>query len=292
MLPKQTSARRTGFTLVELLIVMGIIALLVALTATAVSKIQGLGKIVEARNEMTQLAAAIQKFKSDFKVDYIPNQLEFSANPNDPTNQYLKRLFPKWDTSNMASIVNLRTAMAKLDPSGGDPELDNNQSLLFLLGGVIGPSNDFLGFAQGTDPFDPNATPRTSPTFEFPERMLDRNNQGFKGDIPVNLPAGIRIVDPWGSPYIYFTAINRKYGTTNLNPGSFAGVTAYQDGAAGGRLVNAHSYQLISAGADGSPGPGGTWTPDSGSYIADITPGGGDDLANFHPVALGVADDD
>src|SRR5206468_6062565 len=68
---------RGGFTLVELLVVMTIIAILVALTSSAVLNAFQRGTDVQARNEVSQLASAVQAFKTQFQVAYVPDRLFF-----------------------------------------------------------------------------------------------------------------------------------------------------------------------------------------------------------------------
>ena len=62
---------RPGFTLVELLVVMTIIAILFALTAAAVTKAMAKANEVKTRNDISQLQSGVQAFKTDFNVAYI-----------------------------------------------------------------------------------------------------------------------------------------------------------------------------------------------------------------------------
>src|SRR5262249_22687578 len=77
-----TSSRRAGFTLVEVLVVVAIIAVLVSLTAAAVFKIYGEGDKLVARNDISNLAAAIEAFKSDRKVEWLPSRFRLREDLN------------------------------------------------------------------------------------------------------------------------------------------------------------------------------------------------------------------
>src|SRR5439155_15373975 len=66
---------RGGFTLVELLVVVTIIAVLVGLISSGVIAALQRGSEVQARNEVTQLANGVQAFKGQFQVQYIPDRM-------------------------------------------------------------------------------------------------------------------------------------------------------------------------------------------------------------------------
>src|SRR5258707_1344532 len=65
---------RAGFTLVELLVVIGIIAVLIAILVPAVLKFVILGPEATARHDISQLSAAIGTFKTEFGVKYMPSR--------------------------------------------------------------------------------------------------------------------------------------------------------------------------------------------------------------------------
>ena len=69
---------RSAFTLVELMVVILIISILSALLVMAVSR--GIAAAKRTRNmvEIRQLAAAVDAFKTAYKVDYIPSKLYLS----------------------------------------------------------------------------------------------------------------------------------------------------------------------------------------------------------------------
>src|SRR5436305_14280482 len=89
---------RAGFTVVELLVVITIIAILFALTSAAVVKALGKSDEVRTRNDISQMAAAIQAYKTHFAVPYMIDSITLT---NDLTKMstvelnYLKSVWPR-----------------------------------------------------------------------------------------------------------------------------------------------------------------------------------------------------
>src|SRR5947209_2788112 len=109
---------RSGFTLIEMLVVIAIIAILLSLTAAAVMRARLKAEEVQNRHNISQLSTAIQAFTSKTGIAYIPSMVvlredgRYGDNP-DPTlaaaelatETYLKRLWPRM-------IIAQRTGMA------------------------------------------------------------------------------------------------------------------------------------------------------------------------------------
>ncbi len=236
---------RPGFTLVELLVVLAIIAILIGIIVPAVQRVRGVGTKTTAVSEINQLALGAADFKREFGF-FPPDSFTIPANSGDPGMATLRRMFPRWNPSGATGL-----------PNGGSP-LDGNQCLVFFLGGPGGTGWD------GANPA--NSTPgsnKKGPYYDFPTNRL------------VGAPA--RYVDPWRTPYAYFRSVDGNYpsGSVTYAPGG-----AIQPFTSGGRPVNQTGVQVISAGPNQAFGPGGTWTPGVGSYTQAAA--GGDDLGNFN----------
>jgi type II secretory pathway pseudopilin PulG len=66
---------RTAFTLVELLVVIAIIIVLVSLLMVGVFKALDSAYQAQTRTDITQIAAAIESFKTKYAVSYIPSRI-------------------------------------------------------------------------------------------------------------------------------------------------------------------------------------------------------------------------
>lgn len=81
-----TTRRRHGFTLVELLVVIGIIAVLVSILLPALNRARAQAVTVQCAANMKQLAMALQLYTLDFK-GYVPKPL-FSIDPPETRSRY------------------------------------------------------------------------------------------------------------------------------------------------------------------------------------------------------------
>ncbi len=276
-------ASRKAFTLVELLIVIGIIAILVSLLLAGIMSALSKGPVVQTRTEIAQMDIGIQNVIQTYKLKFVPSVIKLSESGNYPglntqstadydSVQFLKRMFPRLDCGKYV-----------FDPSTGkqkyvkgtpvdwnrvngiettDVYLQGPECLVFFLGG---PGN--LGFSA--NPANPADMTSLQPVaFEFKQKRL----------IPSLIAPGFNVyVDAYATPtnaqpYAYFTS----YYSGNDYQGVCAdfsltsdcqayGIAPYVDPTTG-RFVNATSYQIISAGADWKFGLGGPlWNPISGA---------------------------
>lgn len=70
---------RPAFTLVELLVVMGVIALLVGMLLPAISKVRIAANIVKARSDLRQIAVALMMYQQDHQRQLPPTRFSCSS---------------------------------------------------------------------------------------------------------------------------------------------------------------------------------------------------------------------
>jgi prepilin-type N-terminal cleavage/methylation domain-containing protein len=281
--------RRPGFTLVELLVVIAIIAILAGLLMAGVMVFLRKGPEVQNRNDLLQLAQALQKFKSE-RGQYPPSLIRLRANMADYSNpatrldalddfssSYLRSVMWK----SLPAVTNIPWAGSTPMPAGGIV-LEGDQCLMFFL---CGPPNQggnaAAGFMGGFNNDAANPVGATA----TPIRYMDVPNVGrltIRQNSPPNLPGVAQLfpsyLDAYGNqPIMYFSAGNRPNGYQGGS--NSLGITPYFKSA--GQFYNSDSFQLISAGADSNFGPGGQWPP-----IA-VGPGA-DDITNFSDKAMGI----
>jgi general secretion pathway protein G len=295
-LRRSGSARRGGFTLIEIMIAILIIALLAVLLLGAAIRVTDAANNAVARTEIGQLETALAAFKADHNsVNYVPSTIVLKEDctyditttggvPNTPAdfNSYY------WLKAAFGKRINLtaNAGMLVIDWNGngtydGPVTLQGYQCLVYWLGGIPNAPTSATPGTQGwsknpTNPAD-STVGFNKPFYEFKPNRLVRganNYMSYLDPFP-GTSGGTR------KPFVYFSSY--KVGNDYTADNAAYSVTAYQDTS--GRFINPNTYQIISAGKDGNFGPGGSWDPARGYGLGQA---GSDDMANFSQVILGA----
>lgn len=269
--PQQPHHRRRGFTLIEVLVVITILAILVAFLVPALSGASIRARIVQVRTDISALESAIAQFKTDFNMEppsgilIYENDSDWTANANNPivarSRALIRQMWPQYDFGIDRDINRDGDSIDTFDLGG-------SECLVFFLGGVIGfddTNSDgnrdagekayHAGFSK--NPINPFAADgnRQGPYFEFRNDRLSES--------PIN-PGFFAYRDPWPSqtaPYVYVSSYGGKgYRLADLGTGGLQH-WYLQGAAATSQPWLGTKYQIISPGPDGQYGVGGPFLP-------------------------------
>jgi prepilin-type N-terminal cleavage/methylation domain-containing protein len=289
--PFHAARRRAGFTLIEILVVIAIIAILASLLLGAVMLFLNKGPDIRTKNDISQLSNALNNFKVKYG-QYPPDRIKLCSNSSLYTTAALDQLsvsflhnvmFKNLGTYNGMDWGNRNAAAPPASPVFvyGNPAnptvdiLEGDQCLVFFLAGPPG----MLGFSS--NPQNPTiAGGDRIKFFDFDAGRLQAvSPSGVIVPAVPPLPALVRspqfpsYIDHYGKmPYIYFSSGKTTGGYVNASSLD-GGVAPYRTST--GFLLPS-SFQIVSAGLNGRFGAGGLWTPGTGGA------NGKDDLGNFH----------
>lgn len=286
---------RTGFTLIEILVVIAIIAILISLLMSAVFKAWSSGARVACQTEIRELEIAFADAMAHWKVKYLPSKLTLRENgiypKGDKTAEALQMIFGK-------NILGHGVDWNGNGTMDGPATLFGEELLVFYLGGIPGNAGGnptVLGFSS--DPSDPSNSQKYTDSSSNnrvwlkPRILPFYKNFNSSRLVPSPVAQGfLRYLHPFQPtplnppmPYVYFSTSG---GPNNYSQGdSNLGVAPYYQGSMNSaQYFNPNSFQIISAGQDNEFGPGGQINGANGVLAGP----GHDDLANFSKSVLGA----
>jgi len=253
--------RNRGFTLVEMLVVLGIIAVLVGLLLPAVMAAVNAARRTQMALEISQLDAAINAYKAKYG-DYPPSLRGLSG--YNAFVRHVRKCYPKIDPDHMAAVtLAIWPNSGAMSPEYNTVKIDEGEALTFWLSGIDNdPRRPFKVL------FNEAPTSRVA-LYEFdPQRLVfAASASDADADGSVTNEAGTSIAVDYpsfrtkhgkDSCYIYIDARNYAYyANTKDYPamaesGNCGAVRPYFRTTTA--AVNPTSFQIICAGQDGEFG--------------------------------------
>lgn len=302
---------RGGFTLIELMVVVLIIAALAGLLLPAIRAARINAQTAEVRQEISQLEAAIADFKAEFGQDPPSTiQLFETGNPSAQTGWYTNTPLARQSRATIRALwpkFNF-TASPGVDLNGngsyGDSFiLKGDQCLVFFLGGMYNSTSGVLqGFSTNSaNPFTTGAGTRIGPFFQFNPSRVRTSIPGLTYSAPLtNFPVYVDTLPSQTRPYLYASSYNGRGYKEYINSSSSwtdgdldtaATLAENPNGMSVYRIAikpNAtaaekaawlpNKFQIISPGFDNKYGIGGPFLPDGGiplpNRVAPLAPNG------------------
>jgi len=313
-----------GFTLIELMVVVVIIAILVGLLLPAIMSVRRTARDTEVRTDIAALEDAIAKFKVTFGTE-PPSEISLYASAaaweQTATSRrhkgLIKQLWPQFNFANCGGFSDgTNFPNPPFPPMTTQRDLSGAECLVFFLGGMVNLTNGaFTGFSK--DPQQPfgHGTNREGPFFEFKGslrtplmaagdgawvgRMTDKDGDWF--------PEYRDPLPQQQNPYLYFNGVN-GYRTDFPMSNPWHNTDNYVAGVPAMSINNAYynrpdytttfltvapamsnphkpkGIQIISPGADATYGIGGAYTPASTGGFNEADR---DNITNFHSGRLG-----
>lgn len=257
-------SRRTGFTLVELLVAISIIVLLIGIVSIAAFRTVDNARQLEVSAEIKSFESAIAQFKAKFGTE-PPSSVELHEDASWHTDEIavIRKIWPNFDFT------------ATFDANGdGDStdilELNGAQCLVFFLAGPLNTDGTPNGFSKNPEqPFLTTST-NTLKFYDFEANRLVDGGDGY--------PHYVDTISNPSQPFLYIHNDDFASPTDALD-GLMTDV--YKQNAS--TYWNSQSLQIISAGADGAFGVGGIYDPDNNEVVPNADR---DNITNFHPGVL------
>jgi prepilin-type N-terminal cleavage/methylation domain-containing protein len=307
---------RRGFTLVEILVVIAIIAVLVGLLTAAAIRVRETGRVLRVANEISQLGLALEEFKNKIGNGEYPPDFANSSQSKYDVQRFMARAFSRCPANRLPGY--LTSYYSNPNASAPAYPLNPSTALYFWLAGPFG--NGFS--ADPMDPFDQASVnpSRIGPFYEFDRLRLFDPTRGaqpiFPSPVTTTSPPVYVQFNPANdvgttAPYVYYKAVARSYLLPSVtaaapnqwktgdyktpswawtdpdNPSAAASVMPFQDSGAwslGDGLnawVSPATFQILSPGLDGKYDNSKDNTPPRFPLGDNYNPKMRDDITSF-----------
>jgi prepilin-type N-terminal cleavage/methylation domain-containing protein/prepilin-type processing-associated H-X9-DG protein len=206
-----------GFTLVELLVVIGIIAVLIGILLPALSKARAAGNLVACASNLRQVSLAHQMYEQDYKGRYI---VEWTDGPLWP--YLLKPYFGKLPASGSIGSTEVRDKILKCPVAMDKPTDDGDKSPTMSPNQAFFTTHSTFGKVEASYGMNrwlyddtrkwtggvPSSTSKKYWMYNFPNTNVFGLAKASRGDIPLFFDCRWREARPDKNTEGYFPADN------------------------------------------------------------------------------------
>lgn len=274
--------RRRAFTLTEMLVVIGIIALLAALLIPTAAGVLSRGRDFAMGAEINKLQQAIENYKlenGDYPPSFGGTNIDTTGNVRAILMRHLRKCYPKINKTHLDQFLDA------VEPQGmgaaRTADIDQSEALVFWLSRTV--KNPVLPFA-GLASSDPNAEPRIYYEFDA-KRLEDADGDGLPSFKPQYAKSTYYMyID--SRMYLYHMNFPvpgmmepaKSAAWVEVSPGVNVEVvrpyfsdTFDATNVFGFKFMNPNTYQILCAGQDGEWGPLSAPTSTSFPLVPDTT---------------------
>lgn len=285
--PTAVNQSRSGFSLIELLVVIVILGILMSLIIPAITRMRRTAQEAAVGAEIAQLDQAVTRFKTRFGVE-PPSSLTIPTSAAGWSGEDRQKVLRIWDQFDFATLGGMGAYPSAVI------HLNGAECLVFFLGGMNAGSvtaPQLVGFSKNPrTPWNSTAANRDVPFYDrfTPDRLVD-----LDGDNVVEFIDGL---PGQKTPILYFSSQGKSYrksnGATTLDDFDVhGGMNNAKDmsqiylGPDGKTALRAQGYQIISPGFDGEYGTGGVYS--DGSEFSGVRSVEADNIASFSDGKMG-----